>query len=145
MNFICKNYRNLKTKNFLKKNRLIFFMNIISMNSNEWFYFQQRLKKENFNYYKIFNKTTKKILTDSIYKTIKFIPSSVLFLIKPNLNIKKSLTKQILINNFKFFALKLNNNTYHTIQLIKNYSLNYYSSSLLIFQFINSHLKIKSK
>ena len=108
---------------------------------------EQNLKNINFNYYKIFNKTTKKILKNSIYKTIKPTVNSITFLIKPK---TKQLFKQIIITKFEpllfnMLAVKINNKIYQTIQLKNNYSLNYNNNKLLIFQFGITHLKKKSK
>jgi hypothetical protein len=108
---------------------------------------EQGLKNINFNYYKIFNRTTKKTLKNSIYKTIKPTIDSITFVMKPKI---KQLFKQILIVNFKpllfnMLAIKINKKIYETTQLKNSYSLNYSENKLLIFQFGVARLKKNSK
>lgn len=108
---------------------------------------EQGLKNINFNYYKIFNRTTKKTLQNSIYKIIKPTVNSITFMIKPRI---KKLFKQILITSFEpllfnMLAIKINNKIYQTIQLKMSCSLNYTDNKLLIFQYGVTHLKKKSK
>lgn len=108
---------------------------------------EQGLKNINFNYYKIFNRTAKKTLKNSIYKNIKPTINSITFLIKPKI---KQLVKKILITNFEpllfnMLAIKINNKIYEPTQLKNSYSLNYSDNKILIFQFGVTHLKKKSK
>ena len=141
-----KNYKIKKTKNYIKKNNLYFFFNGINKNSNSWILVEQNLKTINFDYYKIFNKTARKIINESIYKNIKETINSITFLIKLKTT---KLLKQILITSFEFLlfnilAIKLNQKIYQVIQIKKNYSLNYQNTKALIFQFKLTNLK-KSK
>ena len=132
MKFNYKNFKIKKTKNYMKKNKLFIFVSSIC----------NSLKNINFSYYKIYNKTVRKALKSSIYyRAIKFVLNSTIFLIKPKI---KKLLKQILYINFKFYnflILKLNNKIYKTIQLKKNYSLNYKINKLFIFKFAVINLK----
>ena len=143
MEFTSKNYKIIKTKTYLKKNNLFFFFCGIHRNSNDWILVEQGLKSINFNYYKIFNRTAKKTLNNSIYKSIKPTINSITFLIKPK---TKQISKQVLIASFEpllfnMLAIKLNNKIYQTTQLKNNYSLNYRDNKMLIFQFGITNLK----
>jgi hypothetical protein len=147
MKFTSKNYKIIKTKDYMKKNNLFFFFGGVNRNSNDWILVEQSLKNMNFNYYKIFNKTTKKTLTDSIFNTIKPAINGIKFLIKPK---TKQISKQILMTSFEpllfnMLAIKLNNKIYQATQLKNSYSLNYKDSKLLICQFGIVNLKKKSK
>ena len=141
-----KNYRIIKTKNYIKKENLYFFFNGITKDSNNWTIIEQNLKVIHFNYYKVFNQTSKKVFSHSIYKHTRWIINSITFLIKPNI---KKLFKQTLSVNFDFIlfnmlGLKINNKIYQTNQFKKNYSLNYKNNKKLVFQFkITSLRKLK--
>jgi hypothetical protein len=146
MELISKNYKIGKTKNYIKKNNIFFFFSGINRNSNDWILVEQSLKSVNFNYYKIFNRTAKKTLNNSIYKTIKPTINGITFLIKPKTN---RLSKQILTASFEpllfnMLAIKLNDKIYQTTQLNNNYSLNYEDNKILVFKFLITNLK-KSK
>lgn len=100
-----------------------------------------------YNCYKIFNKTTKKLFNHSIYSIIKIFVSSVTFLIKPT---NSFLTKKILKLKLKFllfdmFSIKINNKIYSINQFKSNYSLNYKLNKLLLFQYGIFYVKNKSK
>ena len=141
-----KNYKIKKTKSYIKKNDMYFFFNGINTNSNNSMLIEQNLKTINFDLYKIFNKTSKKIINQSICKNIKETINSTTFLIKPKTT---KLLKQILIINFKLLlfnilAIKLNQKIYQIIQIKNNYSFIYLSTKKLIFQFKLTNLK-KSK
>lgn len=147
MEITSKNYKIMKTKNYIKKNNLFFFFSGIHRNSNDWILVEQNLKNINFNYYKIFNRTAKKLLNNSIYKTIKPAINSITFVIKPKI---KQVSKQILTASFEpllfnMLAIKLNNKIYQTTQLKSTYSLNYKDNKILVFKFVIANLKQKSK
>ena len=147
MELISKNYKIAKTKNYIKKNNLFFFFSGINRSSNDWILVEQSLKSVNFNYCKIFNRTAKKTLNNSIYKTIKPTINGITFLIKPKTN---QLSKKILTTSFEpllfnMLAIKLNNKIYQTTQLNNNYSLNYEDNKILVFKFLITNLKKKSK
>ena len=147
MEFTSKNYKIIKTKDYIKKNNLFFFFGGVNRNSNDWILVEQGLKSINFDYYKIFNRTAKKTLNNTIYKTIKPAINGITFLIKPK---AKQLSKQVLITSFEpllfnMLAIKLNNKIYQTTQLKNSYSLSYSDNKILIFQFGIANLKKKSK
>jgi hypothetical protein len=147
MEFTSKNYKIIKTKNYIKKNNLFFFFGGVNRNSNDWILVEQDLKNIHFNYYKIFNRTTKKTLSNSIYKIIKPAINGITFLIKPK---TKQMSKQVLMASFEpllfnMLAIKLNNKIYQITQLKNNYSLIYKDNKILTFQFGVTNLKKKSK
>jgi hypothetical protein len=145
MKFTTKEYKITKTKSYIQTSNLFFFFNGINRNSNDWIIIEQKLKNINFEYYKIFNKTSKKTLENSIYKNVIPTINSITFLIKLRSNTKE-LSKQILLNNFEpllftLLAVKLNNKIYSTTQLKALPSLNYSENKLLLFQFSITNLK----
>lgn len=147
MEFTSKDYGIIKTKNYIKKNKLFFFLCGIHKNSNDWILVEQSLKSINFNSYKIFNKTTEKTLNCSIYKTVKPAINGITFLVEPK---TKQLSKQTLITFFEplllnMLAIKLNNKIYQTTLLKNNYSLSYKNNKIFIFQFGITGLKKNSK
>ena len=145
MKFTIKNYKILKTKKYLKKKNFFFFFNGVNRNSNDWILTEQGLKIINFSYYKIFNKTTHKILKSSIYDNFQSIIYGTTFFIQPILN-SEPLSINILTNNFGQFlfimlAIKLNNKIYGTIQIKNSSSLEYNENMLLLYQFGLTNIK----
>ena len=136
MKFTSKNYKTTKTKNYLKTNNLFFFFSGINQKSNSWIKTEQDLKNKNFNYYKVFNKTTTKTFKTSIYKNMEPIINSITFLIKPTSN-NVLISKKMLLNleTFVFLAVKVNNKIYSFEQLKHLNSLDYYNNKLLLYQF----------
>jgi hypothetical protein len=146
MQFSSKDYKILKTKNYLKENNLFFFFNSIHRNSNDGIIIEQNLKKFNLNYYKIFNKTSKTTINNSIYKNSNELINSMTIFIKPISN-SIELKKSNLLSCFEpllfnMLAIKLNNKIYSTSQLKELNTLNYKDAKLLLFQFSLTNLKL---
>lgn len=144
--FTSKDYKIKKTQNYLKTTNLFFIFNGINQNSINWIKTEQELKKINFNYYKIFNKTSTKIFKNSIYKNITPTINSITFFIKPIL--KNNIIKKKMFFNmetFFFLALKMNNKIYSSNQVKYINSLNYYENKLLLYQFGVTHIKCSLK
>jgi hypothetical protein len=147
MKLTPKDYKIIKTKNYLKKNNLFFFFNGINQNSNNWIKTKQDLQNLNLNYSKIFNKTSIYIFKNSIYKNIGVTINSITFLIEPRIN-RVIVTKKILFNldPFIFLSLKLNNKIYSLNQIMYLNSFSYYNSKLSLYKFgityIKSHFRI---
>lgn len=146
MQFSSKDYKILKTKNYLKENNLFFFFNSIHRNSNDGIIIEQNLKKFNLNYYKIFNKTSKATLNNSIYKNSNELINSMTVFIQPISN-SIELKKSNLLSCFEpllfnMLAIKLNNKIYSTFQLKEISTLNYKDTKLLLFQFSLTNLKL---
>lgn len=145
MEFTAKNYKINKVKNYIKTNNILFFFNGVNKDSNDWVHTEQILKKKNFKYYKVFNKTTKKTLSNSVFCKASSTASGLMFLIKPEVK-TKNLLKNIIAKDLKFLlfillAIKLNNKLYSANQLIKTTSFHYIDNKLLIYQFGVVHLK----
>jgi len=140
-----KEYKIIKTKNFIKTNNMFFFFNGINQKTYNWIIIEQELNNINFKYYKIFNKTAINTLNASIYQNIKTIINGITFFITPNSN-QKSLSKHLLLNKLDpllltVLAVKFNNKIYSTKQLKNTYSLNYKNNKLLFYQLGISNLK----
>jgi hypothetical protein len=142
MKLTPKNYKTIKTKSYLKKNNLFFFLNGINQNSNNWIRTKQDLQNLNLSYYKIFNKTSITTLKNSIYKNNDAPINGLTLLIKPT-NPNILITKKILFNldPFIFLALKLNNKIYSLTQIKQIHSLNYYNIKLLFYKFSITNIK----
>jgi hypothetical protein len=146
MQLSSKSYKILKTKNYIKENNLFFFFNSIHRNSNDGIIIEQNLKIFNLNHYKIFNKTSKTTISNSIYKNSNELINSMTVFIKPTFN-SIELKKSNLLSCFEpllfnMLAVKLNNKIYSTSQLKEINTLNYKDTKLLLFQFSLTNLKL---
>lgn len=143
MQFNFKSYKVMKVKHYVQKEKIYIYFNGVNKNSNAWITIGQNLKIVNFKFYKISNQTSNSILSNSVYKNLKWIVNSVTLLATFQ---SKKLSKQILLTNFEstlfnMLAIKINDKVYQTFQLKKNYSLNYEKSAKLIFQFQTVNIK----
>ena len=75
---------------------------LLTINANQklqnWISIEQELYKLKLNYYKIYNKTKKKIIKNSVHQCIANIVNTTFFFLKPNNN-------KILIKNDIFYLL----------------------------------------
>lgn len=149
MKITSKTYQINNNKKYIKTNNLFFIFNGINRNSIDWLLTEQNLRKTNFKYQKIINKTVYFVTQKSVYSNLSSIIAGIIFFIKPNDNLK-TLSKKIILNKFESFlfilsAVKLNNKVYST-QLIKNVSfLDYSNNKLLLFQFLRSNIVFCSR
>ena len=146
MDLTTKKFKIEKTKNLIKHNNLFIFLNGINRNSNDWILIEQELKKINFNYYKIFNKTSKKTLNNSIFLNTSSLINSMTFLLKP-LVAEQEINKNILLNKietliFSLLAIKVNNKIYSKTKLKNLVTLNYKNNKLLFYKFLISNTKV---
>ena len=147
MKFNFKNFQISKTKNFLIKNNFILFSYSANQNSLNWVVTEQGLHKLNFNYYKIYNNVTVKIIKKTIFENFLQIVNSSFFLLKTKqINNKLLLNKNLLIKNFQNIqfnlnSLKLNNKLYSISQFKKINSLKYNNSIKIFYQFLIANLK----
>jgi hypothetical protein len=115
MDFNLKKYRIIKTKKKLKNSELIFFFHSAKIKSQKWILIEKKLKKLKLQYNQISNKTTSKILNNSIFKNLEQIVCSVVLLLNTRY---KSTQIQIKTLNkdleplFVLLFLKLNNKIY---------------------------------
>lgn len=145
MELTTKNFKIEKTKNFIKHNNLFIFLNGINRNSSDWVLIEQELKKINFNYYKISNKTSKYALTNSILLNTSSLINSMTFLLKPiktNKEINKNTLYKFDTLFFSLLAIKINNKMYSKNQLQKLFTLNYKDNKLILYKFLISNTKI---
>ena len=146
MQISSKNFKALKTKNYIKENNIFFFFNSVYKNSYEGIIIEQNLKKSNLNCYKIFNKTSKTTLNNSIHKNYYELINSMTVLIKPiltSIEFKKySLIQCFEPLLFNMLAVKLNNKIYSNYQLKEIITTNYKDLKLLLFQFNISNVKL---
>lgn len=140
MTLYFKNFRLLKTKRYVKKNNFFFFVYGINRFSNNWVIVEQELKKLNFKYCKMFNKSTDKVFAESIFLHIRNIIGSTLFFISTEKNHKtlsRASVKELTPIFFNVASVRLNKKIYTNNNLLKNsYSLNYLESKLVFYQFI---------
>jgi hypothetical protein len=146
MDLTTKKFKIEKTKNIIKHNNLFIFLNGINRNSNDWILIEQELKKINFNYYKIFNKTSKKTLNNSIFLNTSSLINSMTFLLKP-LVAEQEVNKNMLLNKietliFSLLAIKVNNKIYSKTKLKNLVTLNYKNNKLLLYKFLISNTKV---
>lgn len=146
MDLTTKKFKIEKTKNLIKHNNLFIFLNGINRNSNDWILIEQELEKINFNYYKIFNKTSKKTLNNSIFLNTSSLINSMTFLLKP-LVAEQEINKNILLNKietliFSLLAVKVNNKIYSKTKLKNLVTLNYKNNKLLLYKFLISNTKV---
>jgi len=144
MELSSKKYNITKTNNYFKTN-LLFLFNGLNRNSNDWTLVEQNLKKINFNYYKLLNKTSKLAIKKSIYKNLTVSLNGVTFIVK---SIKSNeRLKQISLNKFQpllfnLISIKLNNRIYSAKQLQTLNCLNYCENKLVLYKFGVANLKI---
>lgn len=145
MEFIAKNYKINKAKSYIKTNNILFFFNGVNKDSNDWIHTEQNLKKKNFKYYKVFNKTTRKTLNNSVFDKASNTANGLTFLIKPEVKtknlLKNTVVKDLKLLLFILLAVKLNNKLYSANQLNKTASFHYIDNKLLMYQFGVVHLK----
>jgi len=144
-----KEYKTVKTKNYIKTNEIFFFFNGVNQTTYDWITTEQELANMNFTYYKVFNKAAINTLNISIYQNVKSIINGITFFIKPNTD-QKSLSKYLLLSKFDSFlltmlAIKFNQKIYSTTQLKNTYSLSYKNNKLLLYQFGISNTKFYYK
>nr|YP_010133817.1 hypothetical protein KYW68_mgp13 [Fistulifera saprophila]QWM93307.1 hypothetical protein [Fistulifera saprophila] len=145
MELTLKNYKILKTKNYIKTSDLFFFFNSINQNSTDGTKTEQELKKLNLSYSKIFNKTSKNLLKNSVYRNIEPLVNGLTVFIKSDSKNNKNLTiskkKLLSLESFVFLAIKMNKNIYSLNQVKYANSLKYRESKLLLYQFKLTNIK----
>lgn len=145
MKFNSKSYKINKTKDYVKTNSILFFFNGVNRNSTDWIHTEQNFKKLNLKYYKVFNKTTKKVFNDSIYCNVNNTINGITFFITPEEStknlFKNTITKELKLLLFILLAVKLNNKLYSANQFKKAPSFNYLDNKQLLYQFGVVHLK----
>lgn len=140
MDLDSKNYKALKTKNYLRKNDFLLFAMNANQNSQNWLTIEQGLYKLKLNYYKINNNTTLKIIRKSRYVNLTNIINSTFFFLKSTQS-NKILTKRNLVNGlnsilFNLQTVALNKRLYSVKQLSNISLLSYKKNISLMYQFL---------
>ena len=135
----------IKTKKYLKKNKLFFLFNGVNTSAYHWRKTERGLDTMEFLIFRSLNKTTTKKLKNSTFKYLKEIVSGLAFFLKPKNKAQHS--KDVLLFKFSpllltLLAIKVNNKIYPAAVLKKNQNIiNYASNSLLFHQFNVTNLK----
>jgi len=137
-----ENYKFIKVRNLIKKNKLLFYFNTVNQNSDDNIKTEQNLKKINFQCRKVYNKIFKKTIDQSTYGAINLVVKTVTSI---SFSTAKTLNKKVLIIDLKsilfdLLAVTLNNKIYQASEIKKSYSLlfltnktNFFESSLINF------------
>jgi hypothetical protein len=146
MKLTTKKYKTNKTLNYIKTNSLFLVFNGINSNASNWIKTEQELYKNNVNCHRIFNKTSEKTLTNSVFYPMKSNVNGTVFFIKPTHNIqvlsKKTLFTKLELLRLTLVAVKFNNKVNTVKQLQNLNSLDYKDNKLLFYQFSTTILKL---
>lgn len=145
MDLTTKKFKIKKTERLIKKNDLFIFCNSTNKDSKECVLTEQELKKTNINYKRIFNKTSKRIVKNSIFLNSNPLINSITFLLKFLLTNQK-ISKKLLFQKFEtfifsFLAIKINNKIYSKTQIKSLFSLNYKNNNLLFYKYLFFNIK----
>ena len=122
----------------LKFTRIFFFFSCTRLKSRNWVNVEQALKNIKLEYYKIYNISTNKVMSSSIFKNAnKLISNGSTLLV--NLDIKSIdmnlplITKLFVVHQLlTFLSIKINNKTYSSVQ-IEKVNFSNYDKNLSIF------------
>ena len=146
MKLTTKKYKTNKTLNYIKTNSLFLIFNGINSNASNWIKTEQELYKNNVNCHRIFNKTSEKTLTNSVFYPMKSNVNGTVFFIKPTHNIqvlsKKTLFTKLELLRLTLVAVKFNNKVNTVKQLQNLNSLDYKDNKLLFYQFSTTILQL---
>lgn len=145
MEITIKKYKYLKIKTYFKNSN--FFLIYNGTNMKNFIEMDQKLKKLDLTYYKVYNKLTKKVLKDSIYKNYHSLASSLIIIIKPkskftNLTFNGYLS---LDDSLNLLAIKVNNKIYTLSKINSSLQLNHKNDNLILTKVLKSQLKLPYK
>lgn len=143
MKFNLKTYQENKTKQYLKDSKLVVLSTNANKKSHNWVITEQELLKLKLRYYKIYNKTTKKIIKDSIFSNFVNIIGSTFFFLKPANNNEIQIETKMFPQKLDFttLAIKLNKKVYAPAQLKTIQSFYYKKNVSVLYQFLLANLK----
>jgi len=153
MKLLLKDYKTIKTKNFIKNSSFFIIFNGVNPHTSSRILTEQELKKLELSSYKLYNKTSKILIRVSIYKVIEPAINGITFLIKP-FEKNKELSKQQITNNLKsllfiMLVIKLNNKIYSARQFKHVNTLYYQQMKMLFYQYgltnVKSYHSVDSK
>ena len=145
MEISIKKYKYLKIKKYFKNSN--FFLIYNGVNIKNFIEMDQKLKKLDLEYYKVYNKLTKKVLKNSIFKNYHALTNSLIIIVK-----LKSRTTNLTLNDFvnldnslNLLAIKMNNKIYTIFKTNSSLQLNYKNDNLLLLKVLKSQLKLPYK
>nr|WPV72410.1 hypothetical protein orf150 [Navicula sp.] len=144
MKFNLKTYQEQKTKQYIKDSKFILLSINANQKSQNWIVTEQELLKLKLKYYKIYNKTTKKIIKPSIYSNFVNVVGSTFFFLKPESNkvqIKTNMFQRLDSVLFTPLAIKLNKKVYTPTQSKTIKSFHYKKNMSVLYQFLITNLK----
>ena len=142
MKLEIKTYKCFKTKKYFRDSNLFFIYN--GTNVKNSVKIDQKLKKLNLKYYKVYNTLTRKVLDKSIYKNFQHMINSLVLVIKPDNSNNSILTFKSLLkldDSLKLVVLKIENNIFTISKTNSSLQLNYKNSNLLFFKTLKTSLK----
>jgi hypothetical protein len=144
MEFNLKTYQEQKTKQYVKNSKFILLSINANQKSQNWIVTEQELLKLKLGYYKIYNKTTKKVIKNSIYLNFVNIIGSTFFFLKPvdnKVQIKTNMFQRLDSVLFTTLAIKLNKKVYAPTQSKTIRSFHYEKNMSILYQFLLTNLK----
>lgn len=141
MKFRIKKYKYYKIKKHFKKSSIFFIYN--GTNDKNPVKIDQRIKKLNLQYCKLYNKITQKVFSGSVFKNFRHTINGLLFIIKIKNNGFSVGFQNLLFldNSLKLVLLKMNNNLFNISKLNYKLILNYKKSNLLFLKTLKAYLK----
>ena len=144
MQLTFRNYQKTKIKSLLKNSNLLLLTAGANQNSADWVTLEQSLHKLDFNYTKIYNNITTKILQDSIGKKLKNILNSTFFFLKHKKTaklIKNNLLNELNISKFNVISVYLEKKIYSISQVKKINSFHSKKNVAILYQSLTTVLK----
>lgn len=145
MKISIKKYKYLKIKKYFKSSN--FFLIYNGINVKNFIEMDQKLKKLDLEYYKVYNKLTKKALKNSIFKNYHALTNSLIIIVK-----LKSRSTNLTLNDFlnlddslNLLAIKMNNKIYTILKTNSSLQLNYKNDNLHLLKVLKSQLKLSYK
>ena len=145
MKLKIKNYKYLKVKKYFKNSN--FFLIYNGTNVKKFIKTDQKLKKLNLEYYKVYNTLTKKALNKSIYRNFKPLINGLSIVLKLNKNFTNLTFKDFLDldDSLKLVGLKINNKIYTVSTINSSTEFNYKNNNLAFLRFLKVCLKVSYK
>lgn len=122
------NYKIVKLKQYLKNNKITYFVHVNDLNNKTWLRVEQQLYKLNLQYYKINNSAFKYVIKNSIFSNYEGLVKGSLCLIQEKQNKTNKISIKNILKldkNIVLIGIKLNNKFYSTTQINNMVTLNY--------------------
>ena len=144
MDFNLKNYQIVKLKKYFKNNNFFLVFQSARLSLTKWTHTEQNLKKLKLNYYKPLNKTTVKVLQNSVHKNFSSVINGFILLITTDSKASKLNLESIVKNlrpSFSLVSVKLNNKMYSLSQLKGMKDLSYKKNVFNLHKTLDKQLK----